>query len=112
MLKMDRRLIYWSAESSRGEIAFLVQCGGDVVPAEVKVEENLRWKSLRAFSERYGGMSPARLSLSGCQDEGWMRNVPLWAVARLRWLRSVAASRDCFGFASARQAFLQNGAAP
>ncbi|MCL2825930.1 MAG: ATP-binding protein [Eggerthellaceae bacterium] len=71
---------YWSAENSRGEIDFLVQDEGRTYPIEVKAEENLRSKSLRAFSERYGGTNPLRFSLSGYRDEGWMRNVPLFAI--------------------------------
>lgn len=72
---------YWSADNSRGEVDFLVQRGGEVYPIEVKAEENLRSKSLRAFSERYAGVRPVRFSLSDFRDEGWMRNVPLYAVA-------------------------------
>lgn len=71
---------YWSAENSRGEVDFLVQRGGRVYPIEVKAEENLRSKSLRAFSGRYLGTVPRRFSLSGFCDQGWMRNVPLYAI--------------------------------
>lgn len=71
---------YWSAENSRGEVDFLVQRGGRVYPIEVKAEENLRSKSLRAFSGRYPGTAPRRFSLSGFCDQGWMRNVPLYAI--------------------------------
>lgn len=71
---------YWSADNSRGEIDFLVQRGGAIYPIEVKAEENLRSKSLRAFSEKYEGMSSRRFSLSGFRDEGWMRNVPLYSI--------------------------------
>ena len=71
---------YWSAENSRGEVDFLVQRGGRVYPIEVKAEENLRSKSLRAFSGRYPGTEPRRFSLSGFCDQGWMRNVPLYAI--------------------------------
>jgi hypothetical protein len=70
---------YWSAENSRGEVDFLVRAGGVAHPVEVKAEENLRAKSLRAFSRASPGMRPVRLSLSGYRDEGWMRNVPLYA---------------------------------
>ena len=63
---------YWSAENSSGEIDFLVQDGSGVYPIEVKAEENLRAKSLRAFNERYEGMSPRRFSMSGFRDQGWM----------------------------------------
>ena len=71
---------YWSAENSSGEIDFLVQAGSSVYPIEVKAEENLRAKSLRAFNERYEGMSPRRFSMSGFRDQGWMRNIPLYAI--------------------------------
>ena len=71
---------YWSADNSRGEVDFLVQGDGATYPIEVKAEENLRAKSLRAFSERYEGVRPRRFSLSGLRDEGWMRNVPLYAM--------------------------------
>ena len=77
------RPFYWSAENSRGEIDFLVQHEGAVYPIEVKAEENVRAKSLRAFGERYPQTRPLRFSLSGFRDEGWMRNVPLWAVEAL-----------------------------
>lgn len=71
---------YWSAENSSGEIDFLVQAGSGVYPIEVKAEENLRAKSLRAFNGRYEGMSPRRFSMSGFRDQGWMRNIPLYAI--------------------------------
>lgn len=71
---------YWSAENSRGEIDFLVEAHGKVYPIEVKAQENLRSKSLAAFNEKYGGMNPRRFSLSGFRDQGWMRNVPLYAI--------------------------------
>ncbi|NTU89624.1 MAG: DUF4143 domain-containing protein, partial [Actinobacteria bacterium] len=73
---------YWSAENSRGEIDFLVQREGKVYPIEVKAEENLRSKSLRAFSERYEDVNSRRFSLSGFRDEGWMKNVPLYAIGK------------------------------
>lgn len=72
---------YWSAENSRGEIDFLVQKGGVTYPIEVKAEENLRAKSLRAFCEKYKDMHARRFSLSGFRDEDWMMNIPLYAIA-------------------------------
>ena len=71
---------YWSAENSSGEIDFLVQSEGRTYAMEVKAEENLRAKSLRAFSRANPEVRPVRFSLSGYRDEGWMRNVPLYAV--------------------------------
>jgi len=74
---------YWSAETSRGEIDFLVQDEDRIYPIEVKAEENLHSKSLRAFSEKYKGLNPRRFSLSGYREESWMRNVPLYAIGNM-----------------------------
>lgn len=71
---------YWSADNSRGEVDFLVQADTRTYPIEVKAAENLRSKSLRAFCERYDGMNARRFSLSGFRDDGWMRNIPLYAM--------------------------------
>jgi predicted AAA+ superfamily ATPase len=71
---------YWSADNSRGEVDFLVQRKGKVYPIEVKAEENLRSKSLRAFADRYESTVPRRFSLSGFRNQEWMRNVPLYAI--------------------------------
>lgn len=72
---------YWSAENSKGEIDFLVQRGGRVFPIEVKAEENLRAKSLRAFKGSYPETVPIRFSLSGYREQDWMKNIPLYAIS-------------------------------
>lgn len=72
---------YWSAENSTGEIDFLVQHKNRVVAIEVKAEENLRAKSLRAFKDKRPDVTALRFSMSGYREQGWMRNVPLYAVA-------------------------------
>lgn len=40
---------YYTTANSTGEIDFMLQAPGSVIPVEVKAEENLRAKSLRAF---------------------------------------------------------------
>lgn len=72
---------YWSAENSSGEIDFLVQDGSTVFSVEVKAEENLRAKSLRAFKGAHPEVRAVRFSLSGYREQGWMRNVPLYAIS-------------------------------
>lgn len=71
---------YWSAENPRGEVDFIAQYGSGVYPIEVKAEENLKSKSLSAFSKRYPETLPRRFSLSNFRDQDWMRNVPLYAI--------------------------------
>ena len=74
---------YWSAENSSGEIDFLVQRRNSVFAIEVKAEENLRSKSLRAFKESHPDVEAVRFSLSGYREQDWMRNVPLYAMSSM-----------------------------
>lgn len=71
---------YWSAENSSGEVDFLYDFGGRVVPVEVKAELNLRAKSLRAFVAANGLEPGVRLSLAGFDRQSWVTNVPLYAA--------------------------------
>lgn len=75
---------YWSAENSSGEIDFLVQKSNGVYSIEVKAEENLRSRSLRAFKTAHPEIKSVRFSLSGYREQDWMRNVPLYAMSNMR----------------------------
>ena len=75
------RPYYWTSANGANEVDFIVQDERGTFPIEVKAEENLRSKSLRAFSERYEGMEPLRFSMSGFRVEAWLRNIPLYAMA-------------------------------
>lgn len=72
---------YWSAENSSSEIDFLVQDSNGIFAIEVKAEENLRAKSLRAFKSSHPEVRAVRFSLSGYREQDWMRNVPLYALS-------------------------------
>lgn len=71
---------YYSNENSTMEIDFVVQHDNDVIPVEVKAEENLRAKSLRQFTSDNPSLQGMRFSMSGYREQEWMTNVPLWAV--------------------------------
>ena len=71
---------YWSAENSLGEVDFLYDYEGRVAPVEVKAETNLKGKSLSSFAKKYSIERSLRLSLAGFKDQGWVVNVPLYAV--------------------------------
>lgn len=75
---------YYSADNSRGEIDFVIQKNGDVIPIEAKAAENLRAKSLRAYCDKFAPPMAVRTSLSHYREESWMKNVPLYALAE--WL--------------------------
>ena len=72
---------YYSRDDARLEIDFLVQHKGEIVPIEVKAEENLRSKSLRTFINAHQQLHALRFSMSPYQEQGWMTNIPLYAVS-------------------------------
>lgn len=76
-------IYYWSAENSRGEIDFLLQYGTMIIPVEVKAEENLQSKSLRAYVEKNPQLHGVRFSMSPYREQDWITNYPLYAISRL-----------------------------
>ncbi|MDE5850049.1 MAG: AAA family ATPase [Muribaculaceae bacterium] len=74
---------YFSKDNSSLEIDFIVQCGIEIMPLEVKAEENVRSKSLRQFvtiDNSGSGMHGYRTSMKGFEHQEWMTNVPLFAI--------------------------------
>lgn len=79
-LNKCNKIFYWSAENSQGEIDFLVQNNDEIIPIEVKAEENLQAKSLKCFIERNPSLHGVRLSMSSYRKQSWMSNFPLYAT--------------------------------
>lgn len=74
---------YWTAERATAKIDFLFQHGTDIVPVEVKAEENLKAKSLKYFCDKYKPKYAVRTSMSDYRNEEWLTNVPLYAIGIL-----------------------------
>lgn len=79
----DLAVFYWSAERSNAEIDFLIQHSGQVIPVEVKAEENLQAKSLKTYYQKYSPNIAVRTSMSDFRKEDWLTNVPLYAIGEL-----------------------------
>ncbi len=79
----DLVIHYWTAERMTAEIDFLVQHAGEVIPIEVKAEENLQAKSLKTFCQKYSPKTAIRTSMSDYREEAWMTNLPLYAISEL-----------------------------
>lgn len=72
---------YFAKANSRQEIDFLIEEGGEVIPIEVKAEENLKAKSLRQFVEDNRSAMAYRLSMSAFRKEEWLTNIPLFCAS-------------------------------
>ncbi len=79
----DVDVFYWSSDTSRAEVDFLIQCGESVYPLEVKAAENLQAKSLRVYRDKFSPPRCYRTSLSSYREENWLTNIPLYALAAL-----------------------------
>ena len=75
---------YYSTANSSGEIDFLLQGRTSIIPLEVKAEENLRAKSLKAFCEKYKPKYAVRTSMSDYREQEWMTNIPLYNIDRIK----------------------------
>jgi hypothetical protein len=79
----DNDIYYWSSDTATAEIDFLLQNDDNIVPIEVKAEENLRAKSLQTFCGKYQVGNAIRISMSDYREQDWLVNVPLYAVGEL-----------------------------
>ena len=74
---------YYTSESGKYEIDFMIQKGKRVIPIEVKAETNLHAKSLKAYQEKFGAELAVRTSMMDYRQENWLTNLPLYAVCTL-----------------------------
>lgn len=73
-------IYYYSNENSTMEIDFVVQHEANIIPVEVKAEENLKAKSLHQYVKDNPGLHGLRLSMSPYREQDWLTNVPLYAA--------------------------------
>lgn len=74
---------YYAGEKSTYEVDFVIQKGKNIVPIEVKAEENLRAQSLKFYCDKFKPEYAVRTSMSDYRQQDWMVNVPLYAVRNL-----------------------------
>lgn len=76
----EYELYYYSTENSTGEIDFMIQHSCYCIPIEVKAEENLKARSLKAFCDKFSPDVAIRTSMSNYRKQDWLCNVPLYAL--------------------------------
>ena len=72
---------YFTFDNSKYEIDFLVQTeANEIIPIEVKAGQNLIANSFNLFCQKYKPAKAIKTSLADYKEEGWMTNLPLYAV--------------------------------
>lgn len=84
---------YWSAERATAEVDFVVDCGGEIIPVEAKAETNIQAKSLKVYREKFHPRVSVRTSMADYKNEGWVINLPLWAISQIEIVSYMVAKR-------------------
>lgn len=74
---------YYGTDKSTFEQDFMIQMEDKIVPIEVKAEGNIRSQSLKVYCEKYRPKKAVRFSTLKYMDQGWIVNIPLYAVSTL-----------------------------
>lgn len=74
---------YYGTDKGTYEQDFLIQKGKAVIPIEVKASTNIRSQSLKAYCDKYQPDRAIRFSALKYTNQGWMENIPLYAVCNL-----------------------------
>lgn len=70
---------YWTS-GNQAEVDFLLQVKNDIIPIEVKAEENVRGRSLTIYNQHYNPPVRLRYSLRNLKMDDRMLNIPLFMV--------------------------------
>jgi predicted AAA+ superfamily ATPase len=71
---------YWSSERGMAEIDFVIDDGKNIIPIEVKAEQNLQAKSLKSYKEKYQPQISIRTSMADYRKDDWLINLPLYTI--------------------------------
>lgn len=73
---------YWSMSNPPYEVDFLLQVDNDIIPVEVKSEDNVRSRSLAKYKELFLKQTKlrVRLSLENLRLDGDLLNIPLFMI--------------------------------
>ena len=82
----DLNIYYYTNERGNCEIDFVIDRDNQIIPIEVKAEENLRAKSLKTYSEKFSPDICVRTSMSDYRKEDWLINLPLYAIETIKEL--------------------------
>lgn len=76
----DRPIYYWTNETSRSEVDFVIQRESKVIPVEVKAATNLKARSLKIYMEQFKPELAIRTSLADYKKTENLVDIPLYAI--------------------------------
>lgn len=79
----DLPVYYWTNETSRSEVDFVIQVDSKVVPVEVKAATNLKARSLKIYMEQFKPELALRTSLADYKKTDKLIDLPLYVIENL-----------------------------
>ena len=79
---VDDTAYYWSSGNT-AEVDFIIQCGTEIVPVEVKSERNVKARSLAEYRKKYMPKYSVKTSMKHETDGESVLNVPLYLVSQM-----------------------------
>ena len=81
---------YWTSGNT-AEVDFLIQIENEIIPIEVKSDENVKSRSLTLYNEKFNPSLRIRYSLKNLQYRDGLLNIPLfladYTLEMIRWTR-------------------------
>ena len=77
---------YWTIQGNKAEVDFLIQHGLEIIPIEVKAEDNVNGKSLIEYNKKYNPRFRIRFSMLNVKMNGNLLNLPLFLCD---WLKDI-----------------------
>jgi predicted AAA+ superfamily ATPase len=66
--------------SNHAEVDFVIQVKNEIIPVEVKSDENIRSRSLTVYNDLYKPSLRIRYSLKNLKKDDGLLNIPLFMV--------------------------------
>lgn len=77
---------YWTLQGNKAEVDFLIQKGLEIIPIEVKAENNVNGKSFAEYNKKYEPRIRLRFSMLNIKKNGNLVNFPIFLCD---WLSDV-----------------------
>lgn len=83
----DKEPYYWSSGNS-AEVDFVIQCGKEIVPIEVKSEKNVKARSLAEYRKKYQPAVSVKTSMRAETNGKEVLNIPLYLISAIKQIIS------------------------
>ena len=79
----DEDAYYWTSNNS-AEVDFVMQCGINIVPVEVKSEKNVKARSLAEYRKKYKPEYSVKTSMKNDTNGKEILNIPLYLISKIK----------------------------